>query len=159
MKLKRCVVGTVAVMVSAGVFVAGGVPVGAETRSDVIRQDALAPLRQATKQYHDVAAAEASGRVDLHACVDHMGQHWANPDSIDNALDPLDPEAMVYADDGKGHLRLVAVEWISPNPGFVGTMPLHYNPVFKVFVLHAWIWMDNPEGINADMNPLLGECP
>jgi hypothetical protein len=66
---------------------------------------------------------------------------------------------MVYADDGKGHLRLVAVEWISPTPGFVGDKPLHLNADFGLYILHAWIWSANPDGMFADMNPLIGDCP
>ena len=158
--MKRYAVSALAVMLTAmGAFVVSGLPVGAAGRSELVRQDGLAPLRRATTQFHDVHAAEASGRIDLHACVNHMGQHWANPDEIDAALDPVNPEAMVYADDGKGHLRLVAVEWLSHGPGFVGDKPLHYNPDFDVWVLHAWVWSPNPDGMFADMNPRIGNCP
>jgi hypothetical protein len=149
----------VVLLFATSAFVVSGMPVGASDRSDLVRQNELAALRQVTKQYHDVNAAVASGRVDLHACVDHMGQHYADMQTIDGVQDPLDPEAMVYADDGKGHLRLVAVEWISPVPGFVGNRPLHFNSAFGVWILHAWIWSANPEGMYADMNPLIGSCP
>jgi hypothetical protein len=124
------------------------------------RQDQFAKLRSATTRFHDVGAALASGRSDLHLCVDHMGQHYANPATFsDGVLDPLNPEALVYADDGKGHLRLVAVEWVSTTPGSVMNMPLHFNPAVGVFVLHAWIWSGNPTGIWQDMNPQIGLCP
>jgi hypothetical protein len=158
--LKRSVVSaSVALLFATGVFIVSGMPVGASAQSDHVRQDGLAALRQATEQYHDVNAAVASGRVDIHACVDHMGQHYADMQTIDGVQDPLYPEAMVYADDGKGHLRLVAVEWISPVPGFVGDRPLHFNKDFKVWILHAWIWSANPAGMYADMNPNIGDCP
>jgi hypothetical protein len=147
------------VVCAVGATVGPATPVRASNRSDVVRQDGLAGLRRATSKYHDLDAAIASGRVDLHACVDHMGQHYADPLKIDGVQDPLDPEAMVYADDGRGHLRLVAVEWISPTPGFVGDRPLHFNPTFGVWILHAWIWSPNPDGMFADMNPRLGNCP
>jgi len=128
--------------------------------SDDVRQDEFAALRQATTQYHDVAAAELSQRNDLNLCVDHMGQHYADPATFsDGVLDPLNPEAMVYADDGDGHLRLVAVEWVSTTPGTVMGTPLHLNPALGVWVLHAWIWTHNPDGILADMNPRIGTCP
>ena len=120
----------------------------------------LAALRQATARFHDVGRALASGRVDLHLCVDMMGQHYANPNTFsDGVLDPVDPEAMVYADDGSGHLRLVAVEWVSTTPGVVMGTPLHLNPDLGVWVLHAWIWSPNPDGMFADMNPRMGNCP
>jgi hypothetical protein len=124
------------------------------------RQDQLADLRRATLKYHDVNAAVASGRTDLHLCVDHMGQHYANQATFsDGVLDPLDPEAMVYADDGKGHLRLVAVEWVSTTPGTVMGHALHLNATLGVWVLHAWIWSGNPAGLFEDMNPTIGVCP
>ena len=158
--MKRCAGGVlIALLVATGAFVLSGMPVGASGRSDLVRQDDLAALRQATKQFHDVDAAVASGRDDLHACVDHMGQHYVDMQTIDGVQDPLDPEAMVYADDGKGHLRLVAVEWISPVPGLVGDRPLHFNSTFGVYILHAWIWSANPDGMFADMNPRIGNCP
>ena len=124
------------------------------------RHDQFAPLRRATARYHNVDRAIASGRTDLHLCVDHMGQHYADPNTFgDGILDPQDPEAMVYADDGKGHLRLVAVEWVSTTPGSVMGHDLHFNDAVGVWVLHAWIWARNPSGIWADMNPRIGTCP
>ena len=89
-----------------------------------------------------------------------MGQHYADPETFDATVDPLDPEAMVYADDGKGHLKLVAVEWVATVPGkFVMGHELHFNPAVGVYVLHAWIWAPNPVDTWADMNPRIGNCP
>ena len=128
--------------------------------SDLENQRGVAALRAATARYHDLDATLASGRVDVHACLDHMGQHYADPATFgDGILDPLDPEAMVYADDGTGHLRLVAVEWISTTPGTVMGMPLHFNDAFQVWIHHAWIWSPNPDGMFADHNPRIGNCP
>jgi hypothetical protein len=120
----------------------------------------LFALKNATAPFHDVEKAIASGRVDLGLCVDQMGQHYADPQTFDHTVDPLDPEAMVYADDGKGHLKLVAVEWVAtdPNQAVMGH-PLHFNPAVGVYVLHAWIWAPNPVDMWADMNPRIGDCP
>jgi hypothetical protein len=154
-KMKRSAVSVlVAMLFATGVVLLALASAGASGQAD------LAPLRHATARYHELGAAAASGRVDLHACVDHMGQHYADQSTFsDGVLDPLDPEAMVYADDGKGHLRLVAVEWVSTTPGEVMGMPLHFNDAFRVWVLHAWIWSPNPDGMFADMNPRVGDCP
>jgi hypothetical protein len=123
-------------------------------------QDELAALRRATDKYHDVNEAIASGRHDLHLCVDHMGRHYADPTTFsDGILDPANPEALVYADDGSGHLRLDAVEWVSTAPGTVMGHPLHLNAQLGVWVLHAWIWSGNPAGLFEDMNPSIGACP
>ena len=120
----------------------------------------LLALRIATARYHSINATLASGRVDLHLCVDQMGQHFADPNTFDDGkLDPIHPEAMVYEDTGHNHLRLVAVEWVSTTPGEVMNIPLHFNPDVGLWVLHAWIWKHNPDGMFADMNPLVGNCP
>jgi hypothetical protein len=90
-----------------------------------------------------------------------MGQHYADPNTIDGVVDPLNPEAMVYADDGKGHLRLVAVEWVATQKidDVIENQDLHFNAAVQLWVLHAWIWSPNPDGMFADMNPRIGDCP
>jgi hypothetical protein len=137
-----------------------GTALFAGTQANATSQSDLAALRNATARFHNVDNAIASGRGDLHLCVNQMGQHYADPTTFaDGVLDPLNPEAMVYADDGTGHLRLVAVEWVSTTPGEVMGIPLHLNPALNVYVLHAWIWYPNPAGMFADMNPRVGNCP
>ena len=152
--MKRLILVAAAALVAVAILV---VSLGTATASS---QRDFAALRQATARYHDVDKAIASGRVDLGLCVDHMGQHYADPKTFsDGVLDATDPEAMVYADDGKGHLRLVAVEWVSTTPGVVMDTPLHFNSGVGLWVLHAWIWSPNPDGAFEDMNSRIGECP
>ena len=151
---RTLVIAVLSLTFAAGSLVAFALPSGASGQS------ALAALRNATARFHDLRATNASGRVDLHLCVDHMGQHFADPNTFsDGILDPVNPEAMVYADDGMGHLRLVAVEWVSDAPGEVMGMPLHFNPAVGLWVMHAWVWSPNPSGMFADMNPRIGTCP
>jgi hypothetical protein len=64
---------------------------------------------------------------------------------------------MVY-EHTAGGLRLVAVEWVSTTPGSVHGVELHLNPTLGVYVLHAWIWRHNPDGLLADFNPRVGDC-
>ena len=152
--MRRSASALLAVAIAAGAWCALSPSVGASGQAGV------AGLRRSTARFHSVGAALDSGRVDLHLCVDHMGQHFADPSTFaDGVLDPVDPEAMVYADDGKGHLRLVAVEWVSTTPGAVMDIPLHFNPAVQLWVLHAWVWSPNPDGMFADMNPRIGDCP
>jgi hypothetical protein len=142
-----------AVLFAVGALFVSAAPAGAAGRPD------LTPLRTATDRFHDLSVTLASGRVDLHLCVDQMGEHFADPNSFsDGVLDPIDPEAMVYAHTEKG-LRLVAVEWVSTTPGAVMDIPLHFNPDVGLFVLHAWVWTHNPDGMFADMNPRIRDCP
>ncbi len=115
-------------------------------------------LRTWTTQFADPAAAIAAGRVDLDLCFDMMGEHYADPATFaDGVLDVRDPEALVYADVGEGP-TLVAVEWVSTSPGQVAGIPLHLNHDLDVWVLHAWIGLDNPAGMLADHNAEVGAC-
>jgi hypothetical protein len=121
---------------------------------------ALAAVMLSTAKYHRVDRALASGRVDLDLCFDQMGEHYADPATFaDGVLDPRRPEALVYEHRGD-RLRLVAVEWVSTTPGRVpGIGELHLNENLGVYVLHAWIWKYNPNGVFADFNPRVGDCP
>lgn len=96
-----------------------------------------------------------------------MGFHWFNHDMIhDTEVDPLRPEAMVYAPRANGKTKLAAVEWVVPKDLWeaehgVGAPPptvlgheLHIlNPALGWYVAHAWVWLDNPSGTFADWNP------
>lgn len=116
-------------------------------------------LRTVTAPFANPEAAVATGRVDLELCVDQMGDHFADPATFgDGILDPADPEALVYAD-VDGTRTLVAVEWVATSPGEVLGTPLHLNHDLDVWVLHAWIGLENPSGMHADHNPNLGDCP
>jgi hypothetical protein len=118
----------------------------------------LAQVRAATARYHDVGKAEADGFVDLGLCFDQMGEHWGRPSDIDGVVTARAPEALVYAHVGD-RLRLVAVEYVATGPGSVLGMPLHHNPAVDLWVLHAWVWMHNPDDMHADLNPRVGDCP
>jgi hypothetical protein len=148
-------------------------------------QDELAGVRRVTARFHRVEEAIAAGyelgwvngsgvRI-LTGCVSHptagaMGYHYINPELVaDNTVDPLDPEALVYAPAPNGGLKLVAVEWIvrgpNTNPPGVPTAPsvlgmeMHILvPAVGFWLEHAWIWAHNPAGMFADWNPEVS-CP
>ena len=136
-------------------------------------------IREATKQFRDVAAAEAAGYINGAACAAHpelggMGIHFVNPALIgDGRVDPTMPEILVY-EPTKNGLRLVAVEYFvvdadqnlatdgdrptlmgnafeGPMPGHEPGMPIHYD-------LHAWVFKNNPSGDLAAWNPRVS-CP
>jgi hypothetical protein len=138
-------------------------------------QSELAQVRAATAQFHRPEAAQAAG-WDLVPGLDHcfdnpgvgaMGYHYINVDLLDLTLDPRQPEAMVYAPGQNGKLHLAAVEWIVPaepwdaeynHPPMVLGQHLHLNEALGVYVLHAWIWQNNPAGMFEDWNPNV-TCP
>lgn len=124
-----------------------------------LTDDEVAAIRATVEPFADSAAAEAAGRVNLDLCFDMMGDHFADPATFgDGVLDAADPEALVYADVG-GTRQLVAVEWVSTSPGEVLGIPLHLNHDLDVWVLHAWIGLENPSGMLADHHPDVGACP
>ena len=95
-----------------------------------------------------------------------MGFHWVNHSLVDPVFEQLKPEALLYAPNGNGKLKLVAVEYIvintgQPAPTFdgqpfdVGGTPIpdaHWS-------LHVWIHKDNPSGIFTPFNPAISCNP
>jgi len=137
----------------------------------------LAEVRQATAPYHRVSVALDDGFVPFSLDPEHpeeptcfdsvhggMGVHFVR--NIDAVLDPADPEALVYEVTANGRLRLVGVEYIIPTefvdpaepPELLGN-ELHEHSYLPVYVLHAWVWRNNPTGMFADFNPQVGLCP
>jgi hypothetical protein len=136
----------------------------------------LAKIRRATAQFHRTEAAKAAGydlRAGLDNCFDNpgvggMGFHYINTDILDTQVDLLHPEAMVYAPGPNGQLELGAVEYIVPQdkwdatgstePPMLNGMHLHLNNDLHVYVMHAWVWKNNPRGVWEDWNPNVS-CP
>jgi hypothetical protein len=152
-------------------------------------QDELAQVRRVTARFHDLDAAleagyelgwvNGSGVRILTGCVAHptagaMGYHYFNEELMDDlAVDPLEPEVLVYASGPDGQRKLVAVEWVvrgpdsnppgvtpPPIPTVLG-MEMHIlvpppGPAF--YLMHAWVWKPNPAGMFADWNPKV-TCP
>jgi hypothetical protein len=139
-------------------------------------KDDLAEVRASTAQFHRVQAAMDAGWVlvpGLDHCFENaptgaMGFHYINTGLLDLVLEPKLPEAMVYAPGPNGKLMLAAVEYIVPAeawdaagnselPEVLGHS-LHLNEDLGVYVLHAWIWKHNPDGMFEDWNPTVS-CP
>jgi hypothetical protein len=92
-----------------------------------------------------------------------MGFHLIQTRSLDLTLNVLEPEAMVYAPGPNGQLQLDAVEYIVPaalwdaagntQPPSVLGQRFHLDAELGVYILHAWIWRENPLGMFEDWNP------
>jgi len=135
-------------------------------------------LRAVTAKYHDISVAEGAGYSLLRdaqkiACIDNqpvggMGVHFVNGGVGDTKLDPLEPEALVYAPTRDRTLRLAALEYIvfadawkaehSSPPSMFGQQffltpaPNRFGiPAF--YALHVWIWKRNPAGLTQPWNP------
>ena len=117
-----------------------------------------------------------------------MGYHYTRGDNIfDDAIDLLNPEFLVYAPtnaprkDGVARTRLAAVEYFLPfdakfpnkgTPGFVKAPSLHdfpstsnlpdieFTPTerFNGWMLHIWLWEDNPLGMFENFNQSVQRC-
>ena len=148
-----------AVAVAAIAVAVGATSFGAGVAGGSSGQDGLAGVRAATARYHDLDAAVDDGYTNFDLCFDSMGEHFGRPSAIgDGTLDATAPEALVYAHVGD-RLQLVAVEYVSTEPGEVLGIPLHFNPTVGLWVLHAWVWKHNPDGVHADFNPNVGDRP
>jgi hypothetical protein len=135
----------------------------------------IAAANLATAGFQDVAVAEAAGygnTMDALGCFENpeaggMGLHYLREDLMDDVVDITEPEALVYELDADGEIvELVAHEYIVPveawtseeAPNLFG-LDFHQHPVLPLWVLHAWIWKDNPAGMFEDWNPKVRMCP
>jgi hypothetical protein len=129
----------------------------------------------ATAGFQDVATAEAAGwasTLDTLGCFQDaanggMGVHYVNAALMDATVDVTQPEGLVYELDAAGHIAgLVAHEYIVPVEAWTASTPpelfgqsFHRHPTLPLWVLHAWLWKDDPAGVFNDWNPAVRQCP
>ncbi|MET0326392.1 MAG: hypothetical protein ABW219_14300 [Ilumatobacteraceae bacterium] len=129
----------------------------------------------ATAGFQDVATAEAAGyasSLDTLGCFTDperggMGLHYIDQTLMDDQVDIAEPEALVYELDVDGEITgLVAHEyivpeeaWTDPEPPQLFGMDFHQHPTLPLWVLHTWLWKDNPSGVFQDWNPAVRQCP
>jgi hypothetical protein len=129
----------------------------------------------ATAAFQDVAAAESAGyatSIDALGCFQNpdeggMGVHYINDALMDAEVDLSAPEALVYelGPDGEpvalvAHEYIVPVDaWTSDDGPQLAGMDFHRHTTLPLWVLHTWLWKDNPSGVIADWNPAVRLCP
>ena len=75
-----------------------------------------------TARFNSIQQAKKAGYVPFYVCAEQpgvgtMGQHYVNFDLVgDPAIDPLQPEALVYEPQADGTFKLVALEWVRVGP-------------------------------------------
>ena len=170
MNKNRLTSGILAGIACLAVVLAMVPPATADELSAQARKE-IAAARAATARYHDINAALADGYIDVSFCMPNMGFHYARPDLIgDGVFDPSQPEILVYAPSPTAKkMRLVALEYAVPLPlsddppeGFDGLFDFWFEDLgFDLWTLHAWVWLQNPDGIFAKNNPsrVEVECP
>jgi len=141
--------------------------------------DFLAQARLGTARYQDADSARAAGYRPIGPDFPGMGRHWVHPSLIlRDTPDAAQPAVLEYAEIA-GRLTLVGVAYAVlvrdntppsslPVPAAAwhfhqGTVEEesflrshagmgHDTPGPKIAVLHAWIWLDNPDGLLATDN-------
>jgi len=140
----------------------------------------LNAARFATARFNAMGQAQRAGYGlppggPLHECIASfdntgaMGFHLINGSLLDGTVNAAAPEALVYAPDKHGKLKLVALEyvvfadaWTSSDPpslfgeDFMFTPSPNRYEIPAFWALHAWIYQDNPSengGMFAPFNP------
>ena len=130
----------------------------------------IAWAREASAPYADLRTAIAAGYRKIGPDLPNMGEHWIRPRyAVRPAFDPHMPSVLTYLRvDGKPVLTGVAytigVEagGHPPPPPVAGTEwhfhsgaieeevfgeMHHSHDGFRIGMLHAWVWTDNPDGV------------
>jgi hypothetical protein len=127
----------------------------------------LQQARAATARYRDIKNAIKDGYSNINVDVPNMGHHFMNMKMVDGTFDVRYPEILVYNGLDEGNPQLVAVEYatnyfdangnITPRPeGFTGSGDVWKSKDetgFPFWLVHAWVWKFNPDGVFNWTNP------
>jgi hypothetical protein len=126
---------------------------------------AIARVRAATRGFHDLATAQQAGyNVQFPAgCAalagaGAQGFHWINQGLVDDKVELLRPELVMYEPKPGGGRQLVGVDYVVPlelsaEPPTLLGVPFSPIPALGVWALHIWAWRPNPSGMFAMWNP------
>ncbi len=124
-------------------------------------QDQVDRLTKKTQKFRNFQVAQAQGwNTQVTDHIPGMGMHFLNPDLADNKFEMEKPEALLYVATDEG-MQFVAVEYLifgpssDPAPeGFLGDKDVWvYNEGVQAWTLHAWVAMENSDGVFAATNP------
>lgn len=119
----------------------------------------LQQARAATARYRNIENAIKDGYSNIMVDVENMGHHYMKTAIVDAAFDIRHPEILVYNRNNDGSQELVAVEYAVPltNPmpeGFTGSADVWKDDSgFPFWLVHAWVWHYNPDGVFNWTNP------
>lgn len=172
-------VGRLRLALVAALCTAVAIPVVAGLASAGDEHSLAAVTKAATARYHNLDVAKADGYALLPdsagiTCIDNqpvggMGVHYAKGALVgDPAIDAMHPEALVFAPNADGRLKLAALEYVvfkdawdathTARPSLFGRdfdltpFPNRFGlPAF--YSLHAWVWEPNSAGLLEPWNP------
>ncbi len=122
----------------------------------------LLKARLATAKYRDFDKAIADGYADIHVVMPNMGYHYMKSEIVNAKFEITKPEILVYNKRLDGSFQLVAIEYAVPidltpekaPEGFTGSADVwDRNTGFGLWLLHAWVWQFNPDGVFHPTNP------
>lgn len=149
---------------------------GPATTSDEVQPTVgqLRALRAVLAEYEEVDAALADGFEQFGECMSNgqggQGIHFTHGARIeDPTLDPEAPEVLMYEPRPDGSLRLIGAEFLvfqqawhdagtAASPVLLGR-EFYLNTTLldePFYALHVWVWQQNPLGLFANWNPLVG---
>jgi hypothetical protein len=127
------------------------------------QQRDLNALYGVTVAYNDFSKAQAAGYTErLTDCMSDasggMGFHYGKVANIDANARLLEPEILMYEPQSDGSLKFVGIEFVVPlsasaTPPSLFGLQFHRNEAFQLWVLHVWLYKDNPSGMFSDWNP------
>jgi hypothetical protein len=121
----------------------------------------LQQARAATARYRNIDNAIRDGYTNIGVDVENMGHHYMRTDIVDGTFDIRQPEILVYNGKEDGTQELVAVEYAVPltfpkPEGFTGSADVwNGTSGFPLWLVHAWVWDYNPDGVFNWTNPLV----
>jgi len=123
----------------------------------------LQQARAAAARYRNIENARRDGYGDIDVVVENMGHHFMKVDHVDATFDMRKPEILVYNVNHDGSYELVAVEYAIPldlsaeaPAGFTGDGDVwDHNDGFGLWLLHAWVYAYNPDGVFNPTNELV----
>lgn len=139
---------------------------GSATHKELTAADlrAIAQVRQATAKFQDIEVAKAAGyNVQFPAgCASSpqggQGFHWINNGLVNDEIDLLEPELVMYEPQPGGSMKLVGVDYVVPYeagsaaPKLLGRDFTHLEAL-GVWAIHIWAWSPNENGMFAPWNP------
>ncbi len=150
-----------AVLLAGSLVACADNPAGPTLSSE--QQRDLSTLYGVTAANADVSRAQAAGyTAKLTECMTHpeggMGFHYGNLAYIDGNARVAEPEILIYEPQADGSLKFVGIEFVVPftasaTPPSLFGLDFHRNEAFQLWVLHVWLYRENPSGMFADWNP------
>ena len=137
---------------------------GIEAQLNNLNHETASELRQAieaTRKYQDIQKAYTDHYADINVVMPNMGYHYMRSEITDSVFEFKKPELLVYNKKADSSFQLVAIEYAVPlnqsvhaPEGFTGEDDVWtHSDVFGLWLLHAWVYTYNPEGIFHPTNP------